>query len=60
MYSHYHGDNICRGSLDELTKGDNAFAALYDEVVSDEGISFVLKPIVSPNEYYVCGMKVIF
>jgi hypothetical protein len=56
MYSHYHGDNICRGSLDELTKGDNAFAALYDEVVSDEGISFVLKPIVSPNEYYVRGV----
>jgi hypothetical protein len=27
MYSHYHGDNICRGSLDELIKGDNAFAA---------------------------------
>jgi hypothetical protein len=23
MYSHYHGDNICRGSLDELIKGDN-------------------------------------
>ena len=56
MYANYHGDNMCRGSLHELTKGENVFSALYDEVVSDQGISFVLKPIVSPNEYYVRGV----
>ena len=56
MYANYHGDNIIRGALEELMMGENAFAALYDEMTTDEGASFVLKPILSPKEHYVRGV----